>query len=182
MCRIVILTHTLAAAVAVAGLSGCVGQAGIGADGAVTAERESNAVIYTRKSADGSEVSIQYLSAKKGELEGLRFSSNPNGQVSIDLDRVASGDRTADRSIAAVEDSLAIIAPLAARVSGTKITLNSQRKQAQELRREEQARLRRQQALLRTELAEKQRLEAERALLLEQERLRAEAAADGERE
>jgi len=175
MCRLVILLSMMGALPA---LTGCVGQAGIGADGAVTAERESNAVIYTRKSADGSEVSIQYLSAKKGELEGLRFSSDPNGQVSIDLDRVASGDRTADRSISAVEDSLAIIAPLAARVSGTKITLNSQRKQAQELRREKQAELRRQESLRRTQEMEVKRLDAERRLLLEQERLRREAEAE----
>lgn len=170
-------TRLLLCVAATAGLSGCVGTAGIGADGAVTAERESNAVIYERTGVDGSTIKIKYLSAKKGIMEGLDFDHRKDGTTHITLDKVESGDRTVDRTIGAVEDSFAILAPVVEKLAGKKITLNTDRKRQQELRKEKQSELRRQEALQATEEAEAKRLEAERKLLLDQERLRIEAEA-----
>lgn len=157
-------------------LSGCVGQAGIGADGAVTAERETSVYRYTKTLPDGSQVTAEAIIAKKAQVQGLEFRTASDGSVVMLLDSAESGDRQGDKALETVNRSLAMMEYITGKGGrGERLALVQQRKTAKELRQESRNELRRQESLRRTEEAETKRLEAERQLLLEKERLRKEA-------
>jgi len=170
MCRIVIF---LLAATA---LTGCVGQAGIGADGAVTAERETSIYRYTKTLPDGSKVSAEAVIAKKAMVEGLEFRSGTDGSVVMLLESAESGDRQSDKALETANRALGMMEYITGKGGrGQRMALVQQRKTAKELRQESRTELRRQESLRRTQEAEIKRLDAERKLLLDQERLRREA-------
>lgn len=146
----------------VVSLAGCVGSAGIGADGSATAGPETSVYELTCSPERG--VEARAVLAKKASISNSKLRSGSGGPCSFTLEigEMHSGDRTADKSIAAVSDALAVVAPVVGTLTGTKIKLSGERQQAQDLARQQQAALRAQQAGTR-------RLEAQRALLLQQQ-------------
>jgi len=147
MCRIVIWTHTLAAAVAVAGLvglSGCVGQAGIGADGSATAERETSIYRYTKALPDGSQVTAEAIIAKKAQVQGLEFRSRSDGSVVMLLESAESGDRQSDKALEVAGRALAMFETITGPGGrGLRLSKQEDRRTATEKRREARAEQRR---------------------------------------
>lgn len=116
-------------------LTGCVGSAGIGADGSTTAGPETSVYRYTKTLADGTTATAEAVVAKKAEVRGLRFTSNSDGSVTMELESAESGDRQSDRLLDTANAALSAVNHIiGAGGLGAKFIKDAERKTARQLR------------------------------------------------